>query len=590
MSERSLPVSAVLAAGVGMGIAGDHLLRAPGALGLNLLLLFLGLVASVRIVLRSGGSPLSREASTWLAVGVLTGAALVWRGSELLRLVTFLAACTAFALPALHGGRAWVRHAAVTELLEAVVGAGLRSAFGGLRLFSRDNRQQIGTDTSRRAAGRVAQAAIGGLLLAGLPLIVFGALFISADPVFAGIVEDIVRIDLHKLGSHVLVAAILSWLTCGYLVGFTSGTRLDGIRELKRASPSLRIPEVATALGLVSLLFLGFVTVQFRDLFGGADWVEVTSGLTYAAYAREGFFQLVAAVTLSVPWLLAADGLLKDRSTTARSLFGGLAGLHLLLLLAIVASAIQRMLAYQAAYGMTELRYIVTAVLVWLTLTVLWFGATVLRGRRESFAFGALATAFALVGGLQILNPAEIVARSNLDRVVELGADLDVEYLGSLGSDAAPVVVARLGELPEEGRCAVTDRLLRLWGPERPADWRSWNWSESRARDAVSAELGALRSVAGDCVRQTLQVRIMAEPVLAQVAVHGRPLFCSFGKSVCSHREAHSGHTPLGAGGSSTCLSVPFESHGVTTTDLGTSRRDVRQQAARRCGWHPDEP
>ena len=86
MNERSLPVSAVLAAGVGMGIAGDQLLRAPGAPGLNLLLLFVGLAVSVRIVLRSGGSPLSREASTWIAVGVLAGAALLWRGSELLRL------------------------------------------------------------------------------------------------------------------------------------------------------------------------------------------------------------------------------------------------------------------------------------------------------------------------------------------------------------------------------------------------------------------------------------------------------------------------------------------------------------------------
>ncbi len=498
MSERSLPVAAILAAGAGMGVAGDHLLRAPEPPGLNIFLLFVGLAASVRIVSRSGGSPLSREASAWISVGVFTGAALLWRGSELLGLGTFVAACTAFALPALHGGRAWVRRAGVTEVLEAVVGAGLRSAFGGLRLFTRDKREGVGTGTSRGTARRVAQAAIVGLVLAGLPLVVFGALFISADPVFAGIVEDLVRIDLEDLGSHVMGVAVLSWLACGYLVGFSSGTRLDGMREFKRASPSFAIPEVATALGLVDLLFLGFVTVQFRYLFGGSEWVEVTPGLTYAAYARAGFSQLVAAVALSVPWLLTADGLLKDPSRRARSVFSGLAGLHLLLLLAIVASAIQRMLAYQAAYGMTEHRYIATAVLAWLTVIVLWFGATVLRGHRDPFAFGALATAFALVGALQILNPAEHVARSNLDRIEELGADLDVEYLGSLGSDAAPIVVSRLGELPEEGRCEVADRLLQRWGPERRADWRSWNWSESRARDAVSAELGALRSVAGD--------------------------------------------------------------------------------------------
>ncbi len=498
MSDRALPVAAILGAGVVMGVAGDHLLRAPGGPGLNFFLLFAGLAASVQVVAKGGGCLLSREASTWMVVGILTGAALLWRGSDLLRLGTFLAACTAFTLPALHGGRAWVRRASVTEVIEAMVGAGFRSAFGGLRLFSRRDRQASGTDVSRGTTRRVAQAAIGGLLLAGLPLVVFGALFASADPVFTSMVEDFMRIDLEDFGSHLAGAAILSWLACGYLVGFSSGTRLDGMRELKRARLSLAIPEVGTALGLVNLLFLTFVAVQFRYLFAGAGWVEVTPGLTYAAYARAGFFQLVAAVALSIPWLLAADGLLEDRRPKARRVFGGLAGLHLLLLLAIVASALQRMFAYQAAYGMTELRYIATAVLAWLTGIVLWFGLTVLRGRREPFAFGVLATGFALVAGLQVLNPAEHVVRRNLDRVEELEADLDMEYLASLGSDAAPVVVSRLGELTEEGRCLVANRLLRRWGPERPADWRSWNWSESRARDAVRSELGALRRMVED--------------------------------------------------------------------------------------------
>ena len=35
MKARTLPVAAILAAGVGMGSAGDYLLRAPGEPGLN---------------------------------------------------------------------------------------------------------------------------------------------------------------------------------------------------------------------------------------------------------------------------------------------------------------------------------------------------------------------------------------------------------------------------------------------------------------------------------------------------------------------------------------------------------------------------
>ncbi len=60
MTDRALPVTAILAAGIGMGFAGDQLLRASAGPGLNVFLLFVGLAASVWIVAQSGESPLSR--------------------------------------------------------------------------------------------------------------------------------------------------------------------------------------------------------------------------------------------------------------------------------------------------------------------------------------------------------------------------------------------------------------------------------------------------------------------------------------------------------------------------------------------------
>ena len=60
------------------------------------------------------------------------------------------------------------------------------------------------------------------------------------------------------------------------------------------------LTEVAVALGVLDLLFLTFVAVQFRHLFGDTD-------LSHAEYAREGFFQLVAVASLSLPILLFAD-------------------------------------------------------------------------------------------------------------------------------------------------------------------------------------------------------------------------------------------------------------------------------------------
>jgi hypothetical protein len=500
MKGRTLPGAAILAAGVGLGVAGDQLLRADAGPGLNFFLLFAGLAVAVWTVARVGGSPLGREASSWIGVGLLCAAALLWRGSELLRLGAFLAACTAFALPALEAGRAWVRRSGTLDLVEAVAGAGLHAAFGSIRLINREHWGEVDADAPVGTARRVARTAIVGGLIALVPLVVFGALFISADQMFATIIGDLVRFDLEALAGHAMAIGVLSWLTCGYLVGVSSGTRLDGVRSLHPARPNFGIAEVATALGLVDLLFFGFVAVQFRYLFGGSAWVEVTPGLTYAAYARAGFFQLVAAVALAIPWLLLTHSLLDDRGHKARTVFVGFAGVHLLLLFATVASAVQRMLVYQSAYGLTEERIVVTAILIWLTAVLVWFGTTVFSRRRDRFAFGALASAFVLVGSLQIIDPAGLAARHNLDRIEELGG-VDAEHLGSLGADAVSLVVARLGELSDEGQCVVARRLLRSWGPDRPGEWKSFNWSESRARRVVGEDLSTLRSLAaaGEC-------------------------------------------------------------------------------------------
>ncbi len=491
-SENSLPVATIIAAALSVGFAGDLLLRTNDGPGLGFSLLFLGLAVSAVLVTRAADTPLGREGSTWLAVGLLCGVALIGRGSGPLRMATFLAACTAFTLPALRAGRDWVRRAGTLDLVESVVGSGLYSALGSLRLIHPNNWGEVGTDAARGTARSVARTALGGALLAAVPLLVFGALFMSADEVFATMIADFVQVDLETLASHVLGVGVLTWLAGGYLVGLSSGTRLDEVRRLAPARPTLGIAQVATALGLVDLLFAAFVIVQFRYLFGGASWVELTPDLTYAAYAREGFFQLVVAVALAIPWLLGTHALLGDRGAKVRGVFGGFAGVHVVLLLAIVASAIQRMLAYQSAYGLTEDRVFGTAILVWLTVLVLWFAATVFTGRRDRFAFGGLVTAFVLVGALNLLDPVGMVTRHNLDHSAELGG-VDADYLASMGSDAAPLLLARLNELPPEAQCSVATRLVRRWGPERPADWRSFNASESRARAAVMADLPRLQ-------------------------------------------------------------------------------------------------
>ncbi len=94
----------------------------------------------------------------------------------------------------------------------------------------------------------------------------------------------------------------------------------------------------------------------------------------------------------------------------------GILGALVVLLLVIMASALQRMRLYQEEFGLTELRLYTTAFMGWLALVFGWFLLTVLPGRRERFAFGALAVRFAVVGLLDALNPDALIVGINAQR------------------------------------------------------------------------------------------------------------------------------------------------------------------------------
>ena len=163
-----------------------------------------------------------------------------------------------------------------------------------------------------------------------------------------------------------------------------------------------------------------------------------------------------------------------------------------------MASALLRMRLYQQAYGLTELRLYTTAFMGWLALVFVWFLATVLRGRRDRFAFGALVAAFAVLLLLDGLNPDALIVRTNVNRAGAAATDnFDERYASGLSADAVPALIASLPALSEPKRATVARTLLARWSPPEERDWRTWNWGRARAWQAVEANRANLEALAG---------------------------------------------------------------------------------------------
>jgi hypothetical protein len=481
--DRSSLALSLLGAAAGFGLLADVLLRGDG-LGINAPILVLALVTAALLLLRARGGVVAREAAGAGAAAIIFAAMFAWRDSEMLGLLNFVAVIGSLALLAFAAARAPLanlRFGTVGEYAFAVVRSAADAIAGVVLLVLRDlDLPALSARTRGRGLGRVAL----GFLLALPLLVVFGALFASADAAFEAIVGDIVRFDIGVVVSHVVVTGIFAWLACGWLRGAALVARDPEIRGARLAM--LGVTEVAIVLGLLDLLFALFVGVQLRYWFGGEALVQATAGMTYAEYARRGFFELCWASALVLPVLLGSRAVLRvDQERDAR-IHRVLSLVLVGLVMVVMASALARLRLYVAAYGWTVDRLFAIAAVGWLATVFVWYVATVLRRRVRGFAFGALTSGALVLTQLNLLDPDAWVVDRNRELALSGARTLDPKYGTSLSADAVPAYLPTLRLLEEENGCRAAHALLNRWDVEGE-DWRSWNLSRARARAAVRA-------------------------------------------------------------------------------------------------------
>jgi hypothetical protein len=355
------------------------------------------------------------------------------------------------------------------------------AAFRGLPWFFRGAAAlRTGAGTGQKWLRLLAAAGVGVALV-----LLFGALFASADPTFAHLVDAVVpSFDGGGAVGAFFRFVFFGWgaLGAAYLVSRPP--------SLDRLTPGDRRPvgrfEWMLPVWLLDALFMVFVAVQVRTWFGGDAYVQRTAGLTYAEYARRGFWQLAAVSVLTLAVIAVAARKAPRRTAGDRVALRVALGVLAVLALVVVASALARMSAYEQAYGLTRLRLLVAICEVWLGLVFVLVLAAGVRLRGSWVPRAVLGTGVAALLALAVINPDRVIADRNIDRHPD-GVGLDVQYLATLSADAAPA----LDRLPEPQRsCAL--RYIAYDLDRQPDAWYEFNVGRWRARqiERVSPPLG----------------------------------------------------------------------------------------------------
>lgn len=335
--------------------------------------------------------------------------------------------------------------------------------------------------------GRVADIgpAARGALLGTILVLIFGALFVSADAAFSSLLQRALLpnwdMQLIPFRFFLFVIIVLSIATL-VATGRNREGRADWNKELESDRPHRRFIEWGLPLAMLDALFLVFVAIQVTVLFGGRSIVLETAGLTYAEYARQGFFQLLTVAALTIAVISFAVYLGNPTPDKDRTFMRGLLGVLCVLTLVILASAYMRLSLYEEAFGFTRLRLTVHAAILWLAVL---FGLILVAGIRWSSSWMPQTVVLLTTGwvvAFSLINPDHLIATRNVDRFERTGK-LDRHYLGRLSEDALPVLVG----LPEPERACVLGMMDARRNLRSPEPWNAWNVSRARARDLLEA-------------------------------------------------------------------------------------------------------
>ena len=287
----------------------------------------------------------------------------------------------------------------------------------------------------------------------------------SADAVFkewtARVVNNINIKDIIGITFFFIFMFVASYCTMSYL----GKKELDDkVEDTKRWEPMMVIP-VITILTVVYIIFSG---IQIAYLFVGE--FNLPEGYTYAEYAREGFFQLLAVSIINLVIVLACVGYTK----TSKAVKVILTVMSLCTFIMIASSAV-RMVTYIQFYYLTFLRIFV----LWSLLVLFFVFAGVIiyifKNTFPIFRYVVIVTTCLYIC-LSFSRPDYFIAKVNLsstdgnESAFFLGDSFDdYKFLLELSADAAPVVAEWMenqGYEYEIGNVYINEEYLFFYNPD----------------------------------------------------------------------------------------------------------------------------
>lgn len=286
-------------------------------------------------------------------------------------------------------------------------------------------------------------------IIFSIPLVVIVLLLLSsADAVFKNVFkemfEDVNFITLTGDGILSCILFVVVFFCVYMLICFLGIYKVNDVKKESKGGEPLIAITVCTILSFIYLIFCG-IQVVYLFIGSGAQFA-LPNEMTYAEYAREGFFQLLFVCLLNLVLVLVGIYFFKE-SKILKVLLSIITACTYIM----IASSAMRMLLYIQYKYLTFLRLFVLWALLVIALVMIGVMITIFKKNFNFFKYSTLVV-ICLYLVLSFARVDYFVAKVNIDNMKEEtqygyfeGAPLyeDYSYLFyDLSYDAAPAILS----------------------------------------------------------------------------------------------------------------------------------------------------
>lgn len=314
-------------------------------------------------------------------------------------------------------------------------------------LFSRGNRKN----------GKAILKILLGIAIALIPTGIVISL-LSYDEGFRTILNQVFRFkftfsDILKIIMRLSLAIPTGMYIYGLFISATDNKCSRVLTEdiCNRVSQKVKILPAATALTAVIPLFVIYIIFfisQWNYYISGFTG-NLPDGLSYAEYAREGFFQLCAVSVINLIIIIIAMIFMQQKNTFGKGMLKAISVTYSIITLILISTALSKMLMYIDYYGLTQKRVYSTWFMIVLAFI---FILLIIRQFVPTFKIAAASFTVCIImfAGLSVVNADALIAKYNVNCYLDGKLDdVDIDALIELGDSSVPELV-KLAQTLEE--------------------------------------------------------------------------------------------------------------------------------------------